>query len=155
MQEKGHFAKVCSSRRRVNHVEEEELQSNLETEIDHIVLDQEDDSEPEYGVLSITPRRIRHTVQNCSLKLLKSNRSTPRNLSVMLRSYGKSFYAAVDTGSPVSFLNKRTADVLLRQNPKSRFISAHNMNDEISYVDYNKNSIKIFGSLTIPVSSGG
>ena len=55
----------------------------------------------------------------------------------------------------MSFLNKRTADVLLRQNPRSRFINAHNMSDHISYVDYNKNSIKIFGSLTIPVSSGG
>ena len=90
---KGHFAKVCNSRRRVNHVEEEEVQRCLETEIDIIVLDQEDDSEPEYGVLSITPRRIRHNVQICSLKLLKSNRGTLRNLSVMLRSYGKLFYA--------------------------------------------------------------
>ena len=60
----------------------------------------------------------------------------------MLRLYGKSFYATVDTGSPVSFLNKRTADVLLQQNPKSRFISANNMNDDISYVDYKKNSTK-------------
>ena len=132
---KGHFAKVCNSRRTVNRVEEEEVQSNLETEIDNIVLDQDDDSEPEYGVLSITQRRIRHTVQICSLELLKSNRGTPRNLSVMLRSYGKSFFATVDTVIPVSFLNKRTADVLLQQNPTSRFISAYNMNDDISYVD--------------------
>ena len=131
------------------------MQSSLETEIDHIVLDQEDDSEPEYGVLSITPRRIRHSVQICSLELLNSNRGTPSSLSVMLCSYGNSFYATVDTRSPVVFLNKRTVHVLLRQNPKSRFISAHNMNNEISYVDYNKNCIKIFGSLTIPVSSGG
>ena len=107
------------------------------------------------GFLSITQRRIRHTVQICSLELLKSNRGASRKLSVLLRSYGKSFYATVDTGSPVSFLNKRTADVLLQQNPTSRFISAHNINDNISYVDYNKNSIKFFGSLTIPVSSGG
>ena len=151
---KGHFAKVYNSRRRVNRVEEEEVQPSLETEIDHNVLDQEDDSEPEYGFLSIISRRIHHIVRICSLELLKSNRGKARNLSIMLRSYGKSFYAAADTGSPVFFLNKRTADVLLRQNPRSRFINAHNMSDDISYVDYNKNSIKIFGSLTIPVSSG-
>ena len=146
---------MCNSRRRVNRVEAEKVQSSLRTEIYHIVLDQEDDSKLEYGVLSITSRRIGQIVQICSLELPKSNRDTPRKLSVMLRSYGKSFYATVDTGSPVSFLNKRMADVLLRQNPKSRFIYAHNMNDDISFVDYNKNSIKTFGSLTIPVSSGG
>ena len=118
---------MCNSRRRVNRVEEEEAQSSLEREIDHIVLDQDDDSEPEYGILSIQPRSKRSSVRICSLELLKSNRGTPRNLSLMLRSNAKSFYATVDTGSPVSFLNKRLADVLLRQNPKSRFISVQNL----------------------------
>ena len=93
--------------------------------------------------------------QICCLELLNSNRGTPRNLIVMLRSNTKSFYATVDTGRPVSFLTKRTADVLLRQNPKSRFISVQNLSNGTSYVDYNKNFIKIFGSLVIPISSGG
>ena len=146
---------MCNSRRRVNCVEEEETQASLETKIDHIVLDQDDDIEPEYGVLSITTRCKRNSVQICSLELLKSNRGTPCNLSVMLRSNAKSIYATVDTGSPVFFLKKRTADVLLRQNLKSHFISVHNLSNETFYVDYNKKSIKIFGSLTIPVSSGG
>ena len=88
------------------------------SEIDHIVQNQDDDSEPEYGILSVQSQRQRPSVQICSLELLKSNRGTPRNLSVMIRSNAKSFYATVDTGSPVSFLNERTADVLLRHNPK-------------------------------------
>ena len=155
VRKKGHFAKVCNSRRQINCVEEEEAQPSLETEIDHIALDQDDDSEPEYGILSITPRCKRNSVQIFSLELLKSNRGTLRNLSLMLRSNAKSFYVTVDTGSPGSFLNKRTADVLLRQNPKSHFISVHNLSNETSYVDYNKNSIKTFGILTIRVSSGG
>ena len=150
------FAKVCNSRCRVNLVEEEDAQTSLETEIDHIVLDQDDDSEPEYGILSTQPQNKRSIVQIGSfLILLKTNRGTPRNLSVMLRSGAKSFYATVDTGNPVSFLNKRTADVLFRQNTKSHFTSVQNLLNEVSYKDFNKNSIKIFGSLTIPISSGG
>ena len=93
---------------------------------------QDDDSEAEYEILSVQPQRQRPSVQICSLELLKSNLGRPRNLSVMIRSNAKSFYATVDTGSPVSFLNKRTADVLLRQNPKSRFIGVQNLSDETS-----------------------
>ena len=94
---KGHLAKVCNSKRRFIRVEEEAAQASLETDIDHIVLDQDDDSEPEYGILSIQPQNKWSIVQICSLELLKSNRGTPRNLSVMLRSGAKSFYATVDT----------------------------------------------------------
>ena len=73
---------------------------------------------------------------------------------MMLRLDAKLFYAAVDTGSPVSFLKKRAAVVLLRKNPKSHFTSVQILPNEVLYVDYNKNSIKIFGSLTVPISSG-
>ena len=134
-------------------MEEEDVQAGLETEVDTNVLDQDDDSEAENGILSTQPQNKRPIVQICSLELLKSNRGTPRNLSVMLRSVLKSFYATVDTGSAVFFLDKRTADVRLRQNPRSHFTSVEDLPNEVSYED--KNSTKIFGSLSIPISAGG
>ena len=72
-------------------MEEEDAQASLETEIDNFLLDQGDNSEPDYGILSIQPQKKRSIVQICSLELLKSNRRTPRNLSVILRSGAKSF----------------------------------------------------------------
>ena len=64
-------------------MDEEDAQAGLETEIDVIVLDQDDDSEPENRILSIQSRNKRSRVQIFSLELLKCNHGTPRNLSVM------------------------------------------------------------------------
>ena len=70
----------------------------------------------------------------------------------MLRSGVKPFYLTVDTGNPVWFLIKRTADILLRQNPRSIITNVQNLPKFVSNVDYNKKSISIVGSLSISIS---
>ena len=54
---KGHLAKMCNSERRVKRVKDEDFQVGLETEVDNIVIEQDEDSEPEYSILSIQPRK--------------------------------------------------------------------------------------------------
>ena len=103
------------------------------------------DSEPEYGILNIQQQKKHSTVQNCSLELLKSNRGTPRVLSFIIRLGAKSIYAAVDTGSSVSFMNKGTAHILLCQNPKSLFTNNQNLPNDVFHS----------ARLSIPISSGG
>ena len=116
------------------------------------MIEQDADSELEYRIRSIQPRKKRSIVQICRLELLKSNRGTPRNINVMLRSE-RNHFMPLDTGSPGCFLNKQTADILLRHNPQ--FFGVQNLPNEFSYEDYNTDSIKVFGSLSIPISSGG
>ena len=116
------------------------------------MIEQDADSELEYRIRSIQPRNKRSIVQICRLELLKPNRGTPRNINVMLRSE-QNHFMPLDTGSPGCFLNKQTADILLRHNPQ--FVDVQNLPNEFSYEDYNTDSIKVFGSLSIPISSGG
>ena len=76
--------------------------------IDCNFIDAKHDSEPKYGVL-----QLETAVRINSIETLKSSRGKSRSLSVQLRSGYSFFYSTVDTGSPVSFLNKRTCDLLL------------------------------------------
>ena len=112
---RGHFAKCChSSKRRVNLVQENEDTSG--PSIDCTFLDVEHDSEPEYGVLQLkSADRIN------SIETLKSSGGKSRSLSIQLRSGYSFFYSNVDTGRPVSFLKKRTCDLLLQRNPSIEF----------------------------------
>ena len=104
---RGHFAKCCnSSKRRVNLVQEDEDVACPSVDCNFIDVDQ--DSEPEYGVL-----QLESAVMINSVETLKSSGGKPRSLSIQLRSGYSFFYSTVDTGSPVSFLNKRTCDLLL------------------------------------------
>ena len=104
---RGHFAKCCnSSRRRVNLVDDSEEVTDLS--IDCNFIDADYDSEPEYSVL-----QLESAVRIDSIELLKSNKGKPRSLSIQLRTGSSFFYSTVDTGSPVSFLNKRTCDLIL------------------------------------------
>ena len=73
-------------------------------------IDVEQDSEPEYGVL-----QLESAVMINSVETLKSSGGQTRSLSIQLRSGYSFFYSTVDTGSPVSFLNKRTCDLLLQE----------------------------------------
>ena len=70
----------------------------------------------EYGVL-----QLESAVMINSVETLKSSGGQPRSLSIQLRSGFSFFYSTVDTGSPVSFLNKRTCDFLLQRSPSIEF----------------------------------
>ena len=52
-----------------------------------------------------------------SIETLKSSGGKSRSLSIQLRSGYSFFYSNVDTRKPVSFLKKRTCDLLLQRNP--------------------------------------
>ena len=113
------------------------------------LIDVNGDSEPEYGVMAID------VVQINNVELLQTAGGQPRSLSIQLRSGNSFFYSTVDTGSPVSFLNKKTADILMKRIPNVKFkdIARHPL--DVTYVDYNKKPIKLFGSLEIPITSKG
>ena len=143
---KGHFAKVCNTtKRRVNMVQHDEISSDQEINL----IDINGDSEPEYGVMAID------VVQINNVELLKAAGGQPRSLSTQLRSGNSFFYATVDTGSPVSFLNKKMAEILMRRLPNVKFKDVGRYSLSVTYVDYNKKPIKLFGSLEIPIASKG
>ena len=143
---RGHFAKVCNTtRRRVNMVQHEEVSSDQECNL----IDVNGDSEPEYGVMAIDVAQINN------VELLKTAGGQPRSLSIQLRSGSSFFYATVDTGSPVSFLNKKMAEILMRRLPNVKFKNIGRYPLSVTYVDYNKKPIKLFGLLEIPITSKG
>ena len=76
--------------------------------IDCNFIDADFDSEPEYDVL-----QLESAVRIDGIELLKSNKGKLRSLSIQLRAGQSFFHSTVDTGSPVSFLNKRTCDLIL------------------------------------------
>ena len=90
-----------------------------------------------------------------SIETLKSSEGKSRSLSIQLRSGRSFFYSTVDTGSPVSFLNKRTCDLLLQQNPSIEFRDIARYPVDTLYVDYNKQPICLLGSIQFPISSSG
>ena len=109
-------------------------------------IDVYDNSEPKYGVLAVDVVQINY------LELLKAEGGQPRSLSIQLRS-GNFFYATVDTGNPVSFLNKKTKETLMRRLPEVKFMDVGRYPLGVTYVDYNKKPIKLFGSLEFPIVS--
>ena len=146
---RGHFAKCCnSSKRRVNLVNDSE--EVADPSVDCNFIDADYDSEPEYGELQLeSANRID------SIELLKSNKGKPRSLSIQLRTELSFFYATVDTGSPVSFLNKRTCNLILQRNPSFQFRDITRYPIDTLYVDYNKKPIRLLGSICLPISSSG
>ena len=90
-----------------------------------------------------------------SIETLKSGGGKSRSLTIQLRSGRSFFYSTVDTGSPVSFLNKRTCDLLLQRNPSIEFRDIARYPDDTLYVDYNKQPNRLLGSIQIPISSSG
>ena len=126
-------------------IQQEEPQ--LDQECDFI--DVREDSEPDYGIITIDVEQIN------SVEVLSAERGKPRSLSFQLRSENTFFHATVDTGSPDSIFNKRTADLLMRklQNAEFKDVLRHPLG--ITNVDYKKKPNKLFGSLEIPIASHG
>ena len=118
--------------------------------IDCNFIDADYDSEPEYGLLQLVS-----AVRIDSIELLKSNKGKPRSLCIQLRTGQSFFYSTVDTGSPVSFLEKRTCDLILQRNPSIQFRDITRYPIDTLYVDYNKKPIRLLGSVSLPISSSG
>ena len=118
--------------------------------IDCNFIDADYDSEPEYGVL-----QLESAVTIDSIELLKSNKRKPRSLSIQLRTGQSFFYSTVDTGGPVSFLNKQTCDLILQRNPSIQFRDITRYPIDTLYKDYNKKLIRLLGSVCLPFSCSG
>ena len=108
------------------------------------------DSEPEYGVF-----QLESVLQIDSIDVLKSAGGKPRSNSIQLRSGPTFVYSTIDTGSPVSFLNKRILNLLLQRSPSIHFRDVARHPIETTYVDYIKHSIRLLGLITFPISSNG
>ena len=134
--------------KRVNQIQAEEEASG--SAVDCNFIDVEYDREPEYSVL-----QLESAIRINSIETPKSHRGKPRSISIQLRSGPSSFYSTVDTGRPVSFLNKRTCDLILQRNPSLQFRDVTRYPIGSLYVDYNKRPTRLLGSLRIPVSSHG
>ena len=69
---------------------------------------------------------------------------------------GKTFFkATVDTGSPASFVNKRTADHIVKSVPSAKVFSEKECPIDTVCVDYNRKRIELMGTLIVDVSSLG
>ena len=76
-------------------------------------IDVADESEPDYGVMAFDVVRIN------SVEFLRAEGGKPKNLQ--LRTGISFFHATVDIGSPVSFLNEKSADILTINLPNVKF----------------------------------
>ena len=61
----------------------------------------------------------------------------------------------VDTGSPASFINKKTADILVKSGANVNLLSTSEMPMNTHYVDYKRRTIKLLVTLIADVSSHG
>ena len=139
---KGQFPKVCNTqKRRVNRIQQEDLQPDQECDS----IDVDGDRKQEYGVMAID------VVQIYSVELLRAEGGKPKSLSIQLRSGNSFSYAIVDTDSPISFLNKRTADILMMNLPDVRLkdVSRH----PVGATNFDYKKIKLFGFREIPIAS--
>ena len=121
----GHFAKVCNTTRRRVNMVQND---EMSTDQECNLIDLNGDSEPECGVMAI------EVVQINNVELLKTAGGQPRSLSIQLRSGNSFFYSTIPN---VKFMD----------------IARHPL--DVTYVDYNKKPIKLFGSLEIPITSKG
>ena len=65
------------------------------------------------------------------------------------------FKATIDTGSPASSINKKTANILVKTGANVKLLSSSEMPIDTHYDDYNRRTIKLFGTLVADVSSLG
>ena len=85
----------------------------------------------------------------------KDDNEVERTIEVVVRSASSFIKLTVDTGSPSSFLNKRTAKQLLTTNPDAKFCPVEKLKNYVRHIDYNDQTINVLGQLTVPVSSAG
>ena len=115
---KGHFAKCCNSKNVAN--VEAESDETVEENCNFITSD----SESEFAVLSVAAEKPSLPIRSVK-KLVVVNAATGklRSIQITLRC-GKTFFrATVDTGSPASFVNKKTADYILKTVPSAKILT--------------------------------
>ena len=77
------------------------------------------DSEENYSVLKISEISLQtETVMN--LEVINSATGKTKCLRTTLKTRGSLFSATIDTGSPASFVSKRTAETLFSERPQRK-----------------------------------
>ena len=117
------------------------------------------DSESEFAVLAVAGvfRSVTSSVTTSGKKLEVVNAATGklRCIQITLRFNQTFFEATVDTGSPASFGNKRTAEYIVKSVPSAVILNEKERPIDRVYVDYNQKRIDLFGTLMVDVSSLG
>ena len=146
---KGHFAKCCNSKKVAN----VEVESDETTEENCNFITS--DIESEFEVLAVEVEESRPFVDSVKkLEVVNAATGKLRCIQITLRC-GKTFSkATVDTGSPASFVNKRTADYIVKSVPSAKVLSEKECSIDTVYVDYNKR-IELMGTRIVVVSSLG
>ena len=89
------------------------------------------------NLLSLKDLRIIHPNGNVkNLEIFISAYGKTKCLGTTLKTRGSLFSTTIDTGSPASFVNKRTAETLLPKDPNARIISLDKSPKNTTYVDY-------------------
>ena len=147
---KGHFAKCWNSK----NVAKVEVESDEKTEENCNFITS--DGELEIAVLAIDAEETKNFVDSVKkLEVVNAATGELRCIQITLRC-GKTFFkATVDSGSPASFVNKRTADYIVKSAPSAKVLSDKECPMDTVYVDYNRNRIELMGTLIVDVSSVG
>ena len=89
------------------------------------------------------------------LKVFNAATGKLRCIQITLRCNQTFFKATVDTGSPASFVNKRTTDYIVKSVPSAVKLSEKESPIDTVYVDYNRKRIELMGTLVVYMSSLG
>ena len=145
---KGHFAKFGNSKTVTNG--EAESDETTEENCNFIISD----SESKIAVLTVED--VRPIVESVKkLEVISAATGKLRCLQILLRCNKTIFKVTVDTGSPASFVNKRTADYIVKSVPSAVVLSEKECPIDTVYVDYNRKRIELMGTLVVNVSSLG
>ena len=147
---KGHFAKCCNSKNVAN--VEAESDETVEENCNFITSD----SESEFAVLSVAAEKPNRPIASVrKLEVVNAATGKLRSIQITLRCGQTFFKATVDTGSPASFVNKKTADYILKTVPSAKVFTVQESPIDTVYVDYNRKRIELMGTLVLDVSSLG
>ena len=147
---KGHFAKCCNSKNVAN--VEAESDETVEENCNFITSD----SESEFAVLSVAAEESSRPIASVKkLEVVNSATGKLRSIQITLRCEKTFFKATVDTGSPASFVNKKTAEYIVKTAPSAKVFGIQERPIDTVYVDYNRKRIDLMGTLILDVSSLG
>ena len=106
--------------------------------------------------MSVAVEESRNSIESVKkLEVVNAATGKLRCIQIKLRC-GKTFFkATVDSGSPASFVNKRTADNIVKSVPSAKVFRKQERPIDTVYVDYNRKRIELTGTLIVDVSSLG
>ena len=146
----GHFAKCCNSKNVAN--VDDKSDETVEKNCNFITSD----SESDFAVLSVAVEESKISVESVKkLEVVNVATGKLRCIQITLRC-GKTFFkATADTGSHASFVNKRTADYIVKSVPSAKVFSKLESPIDTVFVDYDRKKIELMGTLIVDVSSLG